>query len=182
MSKHEKQKDKAKSLEARDPKGAAEAWLQVLEVQVADTVVDREIGVRVPLFVLVLENLKPRLGRPFGVPGLKALGLVLLLLMLGHGALKIWALARGDKRNRLSRRRLRGSRPSSTRLPANLTRRTRPGRHEIPARADPDRLQVPARRRRSRSRRSGLQHAASRVATRPAPSRAAGSRWATSRG
>src|SRR5260370_27259021 len=33
MSKHEKQKDKAKSLEARDPKGAAEAWLQVLKDQ-----------------------------------------------------------------------------------------------------------------------------------------------------
>src|SRR5216684_7106892 len=33
MSKHEKQKDKAKSLEARDPKGAAEAWLQVLQDQ-----------------------------------------------------------------------------------------------------------------------------------------------------
>src|SRR5712692_2651901 len=33
MSKNEKQKDKAKSLEARDPKGAAEAWLQVLKDQ-----------------------------------------------------------------------------------------------------------------------------------------------------
>jgi tetratricopeptide (TPR) repeat protein len=33
MSKLEKQKEKAKSLEARDPKGAAEAWLQVLKEQ-----------------------------------------------------------------------------------------------------------------------------------------------------
>jgi tetratricopeptide (TPR) repeat protein len=33
MSKLEKQKDKAKSLEAKDPKGAAEAWLQVLKDQ-----------------------------------------------------------------------------------------------------------------------------------------------------
>jgi hypothetical protein len=33
MSKLEKQKEKAKSLEAKDPKGAAEAWLQVLKEQ-----------------------------------------------------------------------------------------------------------------------------------------------------
>src|SRR5260370_590914 len=33
MSKLERQKDKAKSLEARDPKGADEAWLQVLKDQ-----------------------------------------------------------------------------------------------------------------------------------------------------
>jgi tetratricopeptide (TPR) repeat protein len=36
MSKLEKQKEKAKSLEARDPKGAAEAWLQVLKEQDED--------------------------------------------------------------------------------------------------------------------------------------------------
>src|SRR5260370_1436600 len=36
MSKLEKQKDKAKSLEAKDPKGAAEAWLQVLKEQDED--------------------------------------------------------------------------------------------------------------------------------------------------
>ena len=36
MSKLEKQKEKAKSLEARDPKGAAEAWLQSRSVVIGE--------------------------------------------------------------------------------------------------------------------------------------------------
>src|SRR5207247_4389435 len=98
-----------------------------LEIEIADAIEDGEVGVRLPFPLLILEDFLPRLDGPLGVLGLEAASLVFLLLKLRHGALKIRTAWGGDKRNLLSTRRLRDSRPSSTPLRANLTPRTTPG-------------------------------------------------------
>src|SRR5207249_11700647 len=109
-----------------------------LEIQVADAIEDGEIGVRIPVLLLSLENVLPRLDGPLRVLGLEAPGLLLLLLKLCHGALKIRAPPEADKRNLLSRRRLRAVPPSSMRLPASPTRSSTRGPLETPTRSGPD--------------------------------------------
>src|SRR5438094_2679020 len=123
-----------------------------LEIQVADAIKDGEVRVRLPICLLCFQRFQPRLDGPPGVLGLEASGPFLLLLKLGHGALKIPALGRADKRNLLSRRRLRDFRPTSTPLPASPTRHRRPSPRENPARSGPGLGRAPGPRRRSRSR------------------------------
>ncbi len=53
-----------------------------LEIQVADAIEDGEVGVRVRVLVLPLEDLLPRLDGPLRVFGLEASGLLFLLLKL----------------------------------------------------------------------------------------------------
>src|SRR5207253_4930064 len=95
-------------------------------------------GVGLPLLLLRLQYAQPGLNGTPGVFGFQTLRLVFELLKPGHVALKIRTRSGADKRNLLSTRRLRHSRPSSMPPRASLPRHTPRGRPGTRAPAAPD--------------------------------------------
>src|SRR5262245_60458296 len=97
--------------------GRATRILQ-LDAEIADAVIDGEVGIRL---VLIIENVEPDLYGLSRIFGLETLRFLFELLNLGHWSTKISERSRRDKPNLLSRRRLRRLSPSNKRLPASLS-------------------------------------------------------------
>ena len=122
------------------------AGILELDEQVANAVVNREVGVRLP-FGLLVKRLEPDLDRLLRILSLETLGFFFELLEFRHGSTKISGPSEADKPNLLSRRRLRRWLPSNTLSPASRPRPPRQGRPRTRARFDHGRQPARARRR-----------------------------------